>query len=159
MDYSNSEQIVFDVDIDGSRYILIRTASLERGVPLLSPREREIVRMVAQGRQNKVIANELHISAWTVSTHLRRIFTKLGVSSRAAMVAKASPFSRSQFPRSRAIDAGALGMNPESRNLASGVNKGVGMASQVNQAHWAHLLDSITRGSPAGQAAITNNVT
>jgi DNA-binding CsgD family transcriptional regulator len=34
----------------------------------------------------------LHISSWTVSTHLRRIFTKLGVSSRAAMVAKVSGF-------------------------------------------------------------------
>jgi DNA-binding CsgD family transcriptional regulator len=154
MDYSNSEQIVFDVDVDGSRYILIKTASLERGVPSLSPREREIVRMVAQGRQNKVIAGELNISAWTVSTHLRRIFTKLGVTSRAAMVAKASPFSPSH-----AREAGARGVKPESRSLASGANNGVGMPSHLNQAHWAHLLDSITRASPSGQAAITNNVT
>ena len=54
----------------------------------LSPREREIVRMVAQGRQNKVIAAVLNISSWTVSTYIRRIFAKLGVGSRAAMVAK-----------------------------------------------------------------------
>jgi DNA-binding CsgD family transcriptional regulator len=154
MDYSNCEQIVFDVDVDGSRYILIRTAQSERGSLNLSPREREIVRMVAQGRQNKVIAGELNISAWTVSTHLRRIFTKLGVSSRAAMVAKAAPFSRSQ-----AIEAGAPGTKPESCSRISGVNKGLGMPSQLNQAHWAHLLDSITRGSPSGQAAITNSVT
>jgi DNA-binding NarL/FixJ family response regulator len=44
--------------------------------------------MVAQGRPNKVIAAVLNISSWTVCTHLRRIFAKLGVSSRAAMVAK-----------------------------------------------------------------------
>ena len=44
--------------------------------------------MVAQGRQNKVIAAVLNISSWTVCTHLRRIFAKLGVTSRAAMVAK-----------------------------------------------------------------------
>jgi DNA-binding CsgD family transcriptional regulator len=55
---------------------------------LLTPREREIVRMVARGHQNKVIAAVLNISSWTVCTHLRRIFSKVGVSSRAAMVAK-----------------------------------------------------------------------
>ncbi len=61
---------------------------MERCALSLSPREREIVRMVAQGRQNKVIAAVLNISSWTVCTHLRRIFAKLGVTSRAAMVAK-----------------------------------------------------------------------
>ena len=53
----------------------------------LSPREREIARMVSLGYTNKMIANVLDISLWTVSTHLRRIFAKLGVSTRAAMVA------------------------------------------------------------------------
>jgi len=86
------EQVVFDVDVDGSRYILIKTVSLERKVHALSPREREIVRMVALGHQNKVIAAVLNISSWTVCTHVRRIFSKLGVTSRAAMVAKAAEF-------------------------------------------------------------------
>jgi DNA-binding CsgD family transcriptional regulator len=54
---------------------------------LLSPREREIARMVAGGYTNKMIASVLDISLWTVSTHLRRIFAKLGVQTRAAMVA------------------------------------------------------------------------
>ena len=44
--------------------------------------------MVAQGHPNKVIAGVLNISTWTVCTHLRRIFAKLGVGSRAAMVAQ-----------------------------------------------------------------------
>lgn len=82
------EQVLFDIDVDGSRYMLIRSMSVERCSVSLSPREREIVRMVAQGRPNKVIAAVLHISSWTVCTHLRRIFAKLGVTSRAAMVAK-----------------------------------------------------------------------
>jgi DNA-binding CsgD family transcriptional regulator len=55
---------------------------------VLSPRELEIVRMVAQGHQNKTIAGILNISTWTVCAHVRRIFAKLGVSSRAAMVAR-----------------------------------------------------------------------
>jgi DNA-binding CsgD family transcriptional regulator len=88
----NDEQIVFDVDFDGDRYVLIRMPHIERKIPPLSPREQEIVRMVAQGHQNKVIAIVLNISCWTVCTHLRRIFAKLGVSSRAAMVARLVEF-------------------------------------------------------------------
>jgi hypothetical protein len=44
--------------------------------------------MVAKGYPNKTIAGVLNISAWTVCTHLRRTFAKLGVTSRAAMVAR-----------------------------------------------------------------------
>jgi DNA-binding CsgD family transcriptional regulator len=82
------EQVLFDIDVDGNRYLLIKTVPVERTALALSPREREIVRMVALGHQNKVIAAVLNISSWTVCTHLRRIFAKLGVTSRAAMVAK-----------------------------------------------------------------------
>jgi len=53
----------------------------------LSPREREIALLVAQGLPTKAIARQLGISMWTVSTHLRRIFARFGVGSRAAMVA------------------------------------------------------------------------
>ena len=54
-----------------------------------SAREKEIVRLVAKGFATKAIAAVLDLSTWTVATHLRRIFAKLGVSSRAEMVAKA----------------------------------------------------------------------
>jgi DNA-binding CsgD family transcriptional regulator len=87
-----SEHVLFDLDVDGERYLLIKIVPHEQGGASLSPREREIVRMVAHGHPNKVIAAVLNISAWTVCTHLRRIFAKLGVSSRAAMVAKAAEF-------------------------------------------------------------------
>ena len=53
----------------------------------LSPREQQIVRLVAKGLVNKTIGHVLDISPWTVSTHVRRIFAKLGVASRASMVA------------------------------------------------------------------------
>jgi DNA-binding CsgD family transcriptional regulator len=43
--------------------------------------------MVGLGCTNKMIAASLGISLYTVSTHLRRIFAKLGVQTRAAMVA------------------------------------------------------------------------
>ncbi|NEP86154.1 MAG: helix-turn-helix transcriptional regulator [Okeania sp. SIO2C2] len=55
---------------------------------ILTERELQIVKLVAHGNVNKQIAGKLHISEWTVSTHIRRIFAKLGVDSRAAMVYK-----------------------------------------------------------------------
>ena len=82
------EEIILDMDLDGARYLLVRMPKATRPQVQLSPREREIVRMVAQGHPNKIIADVLNISSWTVCTHLRRIFAKLGVGSRAAMVAR-----------------------------------------------------------------------
>jgi DNA-binding CsgD family transcriptional regulator len=54
----------------------------------LSPRELQIARLVADGATNRAIASALDISLWTVSTHMRRIFVKLDVCSRAEMVAQ-----------------------------------------------------------------------
>ena len=83
------EGVVLDVNVDGCRYILTRTVPKPSATQdVLSPREQEISRMIAKGYPNKTIASVLDISAWTVCTHLRRIFAKLGVSSRAAMVAR-----------------------------------------------------------------------
>jgi len=83
------EGVILDVHVDGCRYILTRTVPKQAtSQELLSPREQEISRMIAKGYPNKTIASVLDISAWTVCTHLRRIFAKLGVSSRAAMVAR-----------------------------------------------------------------------
>jgi DNA-binding CsgD family transcriptional regulator len=53
---------------------------------LLSERELQIATLVAQGKSNKEMANALQISEWTVATHIRRIFMKLNVDSRSAMV-------------------------------------------------------------------------
>lgn len=54
----------------------------------LSPREQEIARLVAIGYPNKTIAGILDISPWTVATHVRRIFNKLNVHGRPAMIAE-----------------------------------------------------------------------
>jgi DNA-binding CsgD family transcriptional regulator len=83
-----AEEVLIDREVDGSRYLLLRMPSPGGKRVQLSPREQEIVRMVAKGHPNKVIADVLNISSWTVCTHLRRIFAKLGVGSRAAMVAQ-----------------------------------------------------------------------
>jgi len=85
---STSEEVLIDQEVDGTRYLLVRMPPPRGKRVQLSPREQEIVRMVAKGHPNKVIADVLNISSWTVCTHLRRIFAKLGVGSRAAMVAQ-----------------------------------------------------------------------
>jgi DNA-binding CsgD family transcriptional regulator len=81
--------VVGDTTVDGIRYVMVRCAPRpSEGLLGLSPRERDIVNLITKGYPNKMIAELLDISAWTVGTHLRRIFAKLGVTSRAAMVAK-----------------------------------------------------------------------
>lgn len=81
--------VLLDVEADGVRCVLFASPPPAEVAHQLSPREQEIVRMVSQGYPTKTIAAVLEISAWTVSTHLRRIFAKLGVRTRAAMVARA----------------------------------------------------------------------
>jgi DNA-binding NarL/FixJ family response regulator len=56
----------------------------------LTDREREIVELVITGVPNKVIAHQLAVSKRTVDAHLGHLFRKLGVSSRAELVAWAA---------------------------------------------------------------------
>ena len=63
----------------------------------LTRREQEVVELVAAGRTNREIADELVLSVRTVDRHVSRIFEKLGVNSRAA--------AASQFERARSAAA------------------------------------------------------
>ncbi len=53
----------------------------------LTAREREVARLVAQGKSNRTIADELVVGISTVEAHITHIFTKLGFSSRAQIAA------------------------------------------------------------------------
>jgi two-component system nitrate/nitrite response regulator NarL len=57
-------------------------------VPLLTPREREILALVGEGLSNKAMARRLGISVHTVKFHLEALFGKLDATSRAEAVAK-----------------------------------------------------------------------
>jgi DNA-binding NarL/FixJ family response regulator len=66
-----------------------RTAA-DDGAPALTEREREVLALIAMGSSNRQIASELYLSLDTVKTHVRKLFTKLGVNNRtqAAMAAQ-----------------------------------------------------------------------
>ena len=64
-------------------------ARLTGGDALLSPRELEVLRLLATGATNRAIAETLVLSERTVDRHVSNIFGKLGVSSRAAATAYA----------------------------------------------------------------------
>ena len=57
---------------------------------MLTPRELEILRLIAQGRTNKAVAKTLGISSHTVGFHLAAVFRKLGVRGRTEAVAAAT---------------------------------------------------------------------
>ena len=60
-----------------------------RDRPFMSERERETLKLIAEGLSAPQIGRTLHLSTATVKTHLQHIYEKLGVSERAAAVAEA----------------------------------------------------------------------
>jgi DNA-binding CsgD family transcriptional regulator len=56
------------------------------GMALLTPRERDVVRLVAEGMRNQEISVKLNLREHTVRNYLFRIFDKLGISSRVELV-------------------------------------------------------------------------
>lgn len=98
---SDGDAVLIDLEVDGYRCVvtrsvidLVRDPMPEPDPPdevastPLSPREHEVAQMVCAGLTNRAIASILDISPWTVGTHLRRIFGKFDVTSRAAMVTR-----------------------------------------------------------------------
>ncbi|MDQ3957246.1 MAG: helix-turn-helix transcriptional regulator [Actinomycetota bacterium] len=61
-----------------------------RGWDALTAAELRVVRLVMEGLTNPQIASRLFVSAQTVKTHMKNVFRKLGVSSRAELAAVAA---------------------------------------------------------------------
>ncbi|WP_350276643.1 response regulator transcription factor [Kribbella sp. HUAS MG21] len=86
------------MELDGARSVFERLGAIEQLTALdqlaqpfdgtgLSPRELDVLRVLATGATNRAIANELFLSERTVARHVSNIFAKLNVSSRSAATA------------------------------------------------------------------------
>ncbi len=69
--------------------LLSPEAVAESAVDLLTPREREVLQLVAEGNTNNAIAETLHISVKTVEKHRANVMNKLGVNDLASLVREA----------------------------------------------------------------------
>jgi DNA-binding CsgD family transcriptional regulator len=122
---------LLDADPGGRVAIILHPAREPEMAPLivaaygLSAREREVTGLVLRGRSTEEIAQQMHLSAYTVQDHLKAIFDKVGVRSRRELVAEL--FLQHCAPRLRAgIPPGsdgwfaATGEGPGERVAAAG---------------------------------------
>jgi DNA-binding NarL/FixJ family response regulator len=108
--WANSSQLRYLLEALGEALPL--RAMDSRGAALLSRREQEVVRCVAEGLSNREIAQRLSLTEHTVKNYLFRIFDKLGVSKRVEVVLFA--YSRGGFEPARQGDRRA-GKTPSTR--------------------------------------------
>jgi two-component system nitrate/nitrite response regulator NarL len=78
-----------DHRVEAAMLEAIERRSGEGGVPALSERELEILRLASNGRSTPEIAAELHVSPETIKSNMKALFEKLEVSTRTAAVAAA----------------------------------------------------------------------
>jgi DNA-binding NarL/FixJ family response regulator len=82
--WANTEQMTFLIDLI-SEVPTLRVLN-SRGRQMLTPREEQVVALVAEGLSNRETALELNLSEHTIKKYLFRIFDKLGISSRVELV-------------------------------------------------------------------------
>jgi DNA-binding CsgD family transcriptional regulator len=80
---ANAVYLALSNSAPSHRPLKIRSAG---GMALLTPRERDVVRLTAEGMRNQEISVKLNLSEHTVRNYLLRIFDKLGISSRVELV-------------------------------------------------------------------------
>ena len=102
-------KVVGKITIDGQDFMVVLGKDVSSNVSskrvsqgdmlhVLTERELEIAILVTSGCSNKVIAKRLGISAWTVSSHLRRIYSKLSIENRAALACKCASLVTAHHP-------------------------------------------------------------
>ena len=77
------EALEMDADLRGQRS---RTATAQKSLALLTPRERQVMRMVVGGASTKDVARQLGVSTRTIEVHRKHIMQKIGVDSLAQLV-------------------------------------------------------------------------
>jgi ATP/maltotriose-dependent transcriptional regulator MalT len=87
-------------DLALARRAGFRTRATRSPGELLSPREREVIGLIARGLRNHEISEALFIADSTTKVHVRHILEKLGVRTRAEAVARYEMFAASRYPDS-----------------------------------------------------------
>lgn len=72
----------------------------------LTPREKEVVRLICRGMKNKQIAENLHITAGTVKVHLMHIFEKTGLKDRLALAVHGRELAGPEVQSKEAVTTG-----------------------------------------------------
>lgn len=79
----SGEQLVDALErVHRGERVMASEDALFPGHATLTEREREVLALLARGLSNSQIASELYVSTDTVKTHVRKVFSKLGVSNR-----------------------------------------------------------------------------
>ncbi|MGH9502209.1 MAG: response regulator transcription factor [Terriglobales bacterium] len=123
--WANSEQLSFAVEALASSPILHSVDG--KGLSLLSKREMDVVRSLAEGLTNREIGERLGLSQHTIKNYLFRVYDKLGVSSRLELLFMTlthggAPQSMSQLSHSR--PAGNPGVRDLRKSEASARGRG-----------------------------------
>jgi DNA-binding CsgD family transcriptional regulator len=90
LSFPQTAALIGDVLDAAAQWDASEKAAHEEGSTIISPREQEVLRLVAEGLSSKQIGARLFISHWTVDHHLTSLFNKLGVDTRAQAVAVAA---------------------------------------------------------------------
>jgi DNA-binding CsgD family transcriptional regulator len=119
-DFSEAERLALDL-LRPHLHAVSQDAQRRRsGVSDLTPREWEVLHLVAAGHRNAEIAARLYVSTSTINMHLRHIFTKLGVHTRTAALARAMPPPSQQIPPNPPQPARLPGTVSSSSSSSSG---------------------------------------
>jgi two-component system nitrate/nitrite response regulator NarL len=104
--WANSEQVSFAVEALATSP-MVRAVDVN-GLSLLSKREMDVVRSLAEGLTNREIAERLGLSQHTIKNYLFRVYDKLGVSSRLELLFMTLTQAGSQQPRVAGPDTGQV---------------------------------------------------
>jgi two-component system, NarL family, nitrate/nitrite response regulator NarL len=132
-------EVILPAEVQAGLASEIRLRS-EPGRPALSPREREVLALIAEGLTAPAVGRELHLSTATVKSHLKTLYEKLGVSDRAAAVAEAMR---------RGLLEGRRSPRPSARRTAAWPHAGVQSASPQATDCAAQSAYSAAYGPPA----------